>query len=220
MKMLSVSFQQNIFVNWRIGVDKSFFLRDSSQEYIHFYFLIPNPLTIRDKAVLSPGNELLSHVDICTPHQVARLTGFAFIHTTMCQLLISLRDWVRSKTFTPLPLQPACNCYSYIPPRKRKGEPIELRLPEKYNYDVNFFSPESLTCYLPINTKSLCASSLYNYRIRETFPIIQKDEWRRCAGVWGTKCSPDRPPCIWFKNSLTHVNMRIEVLSISWPGNN
>lgn len=120
MKMLSVSFQQNIFVNWRIGVDKSFVLRDSSQEYIDF-FLIPNPLTIRDKAALSPGNELLSHVDICMPHQVSRLTGFAFIHTTMCQLLIALWDSAQSKTFTPLPLQPTCNCYSYIPPGKRKG---------------------------------------------------------------------------------------------------
>lgn len=127
--MLSVSFQQNIFVNWRIGVDKSFVLRDSSQEYIYFsffFFLIPNPLTITDKAALSPGNELFSHVDICMPHHAERLTGFAFIHTTMCQLVIALWDSAQTKTFTSLPLQPACNCYSYTPSCKRKGKPDEL----------------------------------------------------------------------------------------------
>lgn len=137
--MLSVSFQQNIFVNWTTGVDKSFVLRDSSQEYIHFFFFLnPNPLTITDKAVLSPGNELPSHVDICMPHRVSRLTGFAFIHTTMCQLHIALRDSAQSKTFTPLLLQPVCNHYKE---KRTCREPVIPKKKKTCNYHVQLSIP-------------------------------------------------------------------------------
>lgn len=118
---------------------------------------------------------------------------FAFIRTTMCQLLIALRDSAQSKTFTPLPLQPACNCYSYIASRKRKGN---LSSCDSWKSIITmcaffFFSPpESLTCYLPINSKSFSVFLLLHYCImtqyRKHFPF---DSASRNASDGGVQVS-------------------------------